>query len=55
MTTQMRQLGLSIVVALALVALILGAVMLRELATHAHIASAVRSLADTCGSSATHC
>ena len=55
MTFQMRQLELSIVVALALVALVLGAVMLRELAIHAHVASAVRSLADTCPSSTAHC
>jgi hypothetical protein len=51
----MRRLGLSVVVALALMALILGAVMLRELAIHAHIASVVHSLVDSCVSSTAHC
>lgn len=55
MAFQMRQLGLSIVVALALMALVLGAVMLRELAIYAHVAAAVHSLVDTCLSSTAHC
>jgi hypothetical protein len=55
MTFQMRRLELSIVVALALMALILGAVMLRELVIHAHAASAAHSLVDSCISSTVHC